>query len=72
MFFEIQLLIPKTSPITEKILLNIAIRAIKTNSIAPTFTAIFIPSPVPIDIAESRLDPIFSLEIFTSFSTISV
>ena len=47
-------------------------RAIKTNSIAPTFTAIFIPSPVPIDIAESRLDPIFSLEIVTSFSTFSV
>ena len=56
----------------KKILLNIAMRAIKTNSIAPTFTAIFIPSPVPIDIAESRLDPNFSLEIFTSFSTISV
>ncbi len=68
----IQLLSPIKSPIPEKILLSIAIKAIKTKSIAATLTAILIPSPVPMEMAESKLDPILSLEMEMSVTISSV
>ena len=52
--------------------MNIAIKATKTNNIAPTFTANFNPSVVPIAIASNMLDPIFSEETSTSALMTSV
>jgi len=46
--------------------LNIAIKATKTNNIAPTFTANLNPSVVPFAIASNILVPIFSVETSTS------
>ena len=72
MLIDIQLLIPTISPNPEKTLLTMAINAINTKSIAATFTAILIPSPVPMDIADNKLEPILSLEILISVFIFSV
>ena len=48
------------SPTQPKIPLNIAINATKTKSIAPTLTANFKPSVVPLAIASKKLEPILS------------
>ena len=47
-------------------------KAKKTKSIAPTFTAILIPSLVPTEIEDKKLSPILWLEISISETTFSV
>ena len=49
-----------------------AIKAINTNSIAPTFAANFKPSVVPFAIASNKFAPILSWETETSVLTESV
>ena len=53
---------PINSPKLDNIPLSMAISAIKTKSIAPTFTAILTPSPVPMEMADKKFDPILSRE----------
>ena len=72
MFEAIQSLTVVTSPIQPKIPLNIAIKATKTSSIAPTFTASFSPSVVPFAIASRMFEPILSEDTVTSVLIFSV
>ena len=56
---------PSKSAIDPRTPFSIAIIAINTRSIAPTFTASLRPSVVPLAIASKILEPIFSLETDT-------